>query len=170
MPVERTEPPATASEPELLEDLLDYHRATLERKCEGLSDEQLRERPVTPSSLSLLGLLRHMVEVERHWFRNIFNGEDSPSVYFTEERLNDDFDDLEGAPVSVVMADWRAQCERAREIVRGASVDDISKGVHPRRGERFSLRWIMTHMIAEYARHNGHADLIRERLDGTTGE
>jgi uncharacterized damage-inducible protein DinB len=170
MTIERNEPSTMAPEREMLDGWLDYHRATLGWKCEGLSDDQLRERAVPPSSLSLLGLVRHITEVERHWFRNIFDGEDAPALYYTDERPDDDFDDLESAPVSQVLASWRKECVRARELTAGRSLDEVSKRASTRTGESFSLRWILTHMVEEYARHNGHADLIRERIDGSTGD
>ncbi|CAN5713451.1 DinB family protein [soil metagenome] len=150
----------------MLEGWLDYHRATLEMKCEGLSPEQLRLRAVSPSSLTLLGLVRHMAEVERSWFRNIFQGEDAPPLYYTDEDPDGDFNDLESAEPSEVLSTWRAECDHAREVSRAASLDDIGKQQSGRTGES----WIVTHMIEEYARHNGHADLLREAIDGTTGD
>jgi uncharacterized damage-inducible protein DinB len=164
--------PATEGlgEREMLDGWLDYHRATLEWKCQGLSEEDLKRRSVPPSNLTLLGLIRHMAEVERSWFRHLFNAEDAPPRFFTEERLNDDFDDLDSVPVEEAFAVWRDECERAREIARNAdSLDQIGKKKN-KRGEEFSLRWIVTHMIEEYARHNGHADLLREAIDGSTGD
>jgi uncharacterized damage-inducible protein DinB len=154
----------------MLDGWLDYHRATLEMKCEGLTPDQLRDRSVSPSSLSLLGLVRHLAEVERYWFRNIFQGEQATPYFYTDEKPNDDFDDLESVEPDRAFATWRAECERAREIARRASLDDISTQKNERTGEAFSLRWIVTHMIEEYARHNGHADLIREAIDGSTGD
>ena len=146
---------------------LDYHRDTLAWKCAGLSDDQLRERAVPPSSLSLLGLVRHMADVERGWFRRVLAGEDSPYRYGTDAKPDAEFDDVGTADVAAAFADWQADCERARELVAAASSLDVTG---ERRGERFSLRWILVHMIEEYARHNGHADLLRERIDGSTGE
>jgi uncharacterized damage-inducible protein DinB len=168
--MERNEPRTTVPEREMLEGWLDYHRATLEMKCEGLSPEQLRDPSVSPSSLTLLGLVRHMAEVERHWFRNIFGGEDAPPLFFTEEDPDGDFNDLESATPEQAMATWHGECDRAREIWAAASLDDVGKVRGSRTGEEFSMRWIMTHMVEEYARHNGHADLIREAIDGVTGD
>ena len=169
-PPDRIEPaPEGLGEREMLITWLDYHRATLLWKCEGLSDEELKRRSVPPSALSLLGLVRHMCEVERSWFRKRFAGEDVGYEYFTEEKLNDDFDDLDGAPVEEVFARFTDECERARRIVAATgSLDDTS--VAARNGRKFSMRWILTHMIEEYARHNGHADLLREAIDGSTGD
>lgn len=170
MAIDRSEPSTTAPERAMLDGWLDYHRATLEMKCEGLTADKLRDRSVPPSSLSLLGLVRHLAEVERYWFRNIFRGEPAAPHFYTDEKPNDDFDDLESVEPEQAFATWRAECERAREICTEASLDDISNEKNQRTGESFSLRWIVTHMIEEYARHNGHADLIREAIDGSTGD
>ena len=170
MAIERTDPPTTAPEKETLEAFLDYHRATLLMKCDGLSAEQLRTHSVPPSNLTLLGMLRHLVEVEIDWFRNVFKGEEIEPIYFGEGRWNDDFDDLLGAEPAQVLERYHAACEGSRQVVRVASLDDVSKKASQRTGRHFSLRWIMLHMIEEYARHNGHADLLREAIDGSTGE
>jgi uncharacterized damage-inducible protein DinB len=146
---------------------LDYHRETLAWKCEGLTDDQLRERAVAPSSMSLLGLVRHMAEVERNWFLRVLGGEDAPYRYWTDANPDGEFDDVETADVAGAFASWRDDCERASELVAAAPSLDVTG---QRRGERFSLRWILVHMIEEYARHNGHADLLRERIDGSVGE
>ena len=171
MATQRSEPALTAGERDMLTGWLDYHRATLTLKCEGLADEQLRERAVPPSGLCLLGLVRHLTECERSWFRNVLLGEDLPRLYCTPEDPDGDFNDVETADVPAMFADFERESESARQAV--ASVTDLgtlSKGKDSRTGGQFSLRWILTHMIEEYARHNGHADLLRERLDGTTGD
>ena len=145
---------------------LDYHRTTLAWKCEGLTDEQLRQRTVPPSTLSLLGLVRHMAEVERSWFLRVLNGEDAPPRYYTDANPDGEFD-VQDADVAEAFAGWREDCERARERVAAApSLDATGE----RRGELFSLRWILVHMIEEYARHKGHADLLREKIDGSVGD
>lgn len=162
----RTEPPLVAVEREMLGAWLDYHRATLAMKCAGLTDDQLKERSAPPSSLSLLGLVRHMADVERSWFRRTLAGEDAAPIYYSAERPDDDFDALDTAPTADVFATWRAECDRSRALAAAASLDATGD----KRGETFSLRWIMVHMIEEYARHNGHADLLRESIDGTTGD
>ncbi len=167
--VERRDPPYQASERPMLENWLEYHRATLANKCAGLSDEQLAERSVPPSSLSLLGLVRHMAEVERGWFRNVLADEGVPPLYYSDADPDGDFDNVAGADVGEAFATWQAECAHAREVARGmASLDDV--GLRQRHGEDVSLRWVLVHMIEEYARHNGHADLIRERIDGVVGE
>ena len=167
MTVERIDPPLVAQEREMLDAWLDYHRATLAVKCEGLTDDQLRARAVPPSSLSLLGLVRHMGEVERSWFRRVLSGEQAPPRYYSDENPDGDFDDVADAGVAEAFGYWRDECAYARERVAAApSLDVTGTG---RQGEGYSLRWIMVHMIEEYARHNGHADLLRERIDGTVG-
>jgi len=167
MTVERIDPPLVAQEREMLDAWLDYHRATLAVKCEGLTDDQLRARAVPPSSLSLLGLVRHMGEVERSWFRRVLSGEQAPPRYYSDENPDGDFDDVADAGVAEAFGYWRDECAHARERVAAApSLDVTGTG---RQGEGYSLRWIMVHMIEEYARHNGHADLLRERIDGTVG-
>jgi uncharacterized damage-inducible protein DinB len=168
MTVERIDPPLVAQERGMLDAWLDYHRATLAVKCEGLTDDQLRARAVPPSSLSLLGLVRHMGEVERSWFRRVLGGEQAPPRYYSDENPDGDFDDVAGAGVAEAFGYWRDECAHARERVAAApSLDVTGTG---RSGDRYSLRWIMVHMIEEYARHNGHADLLRERIDGAVGD
>jgi uncharacterized damage-inducible protein DinB len=164
--VTRTDPPLIAGEREMLDSYLDYHRSTLLLKCQGLTDEQLKLRSAAPSNLSLLGLLRHITEVEAGWFSR-FIGEEPKPRYFTEERLNDDFDDLDSTDVETVVSTYLAECERSRQRVAGRGLDDTFRG---RRGHEISLRWLYLHMIEEYARHNGHADLLRESIDGEVGE
>jgi len=163
----RAAPVHVADERPMLEAWLEYHRATLAIKCERLSAEQLRLRAVPPSTLSLLGLVRHMAEVERGWFRRTLAGEDAARIY-SEGVESDDSDlDVDGADVVEAFAHWQEECERARAIVaRTPSLDVTGRQRH---GNIVSLRWIMVHMIEEYARHNGHADLIRQRIDGAVG-
>jgi uncharacterized damage-inducible protein DinB len=145
---------------------LDYHRATLAWKCEGLTDEQLREQSAPPSQLSLLGLVRHMGEVERWWFRVVFDRQEDVERYPDQK----EWQDLGAADIAADFAIWREECDKARAIEAAAASLDVN-GVEHHRGQDWevSLRWIMTHMIEEYARHNGHADLLRERIDGQTG-
>ena len=153
----------------MLDGWLEYHRATLEQKCSGLSAEQLVERSAPPSTMSLLGLVRHMAEVERNWYRRCFAGEeDAGPIYYSDDDPDGDFDNVDASGVAEGFATWHEECEHARELVADASLDARSVGT--RDGESVSLRWIITHMIEEYARHNGHADLLRERIDGATGE
>ncbi len=167
---ERTDPPMIADERPMLETWLDWQRATLATKCAGLTDAQLRERAVPPSSLSLLGLLRHMTEVERGWFCRALAGEETQPLYYSDDRPDDDFDDIEHQDPAEAYEIWNEACRSAREKV--AAVDSLDAPAKRRQsnGEGISLRWIMVHMIEEYARHNGHADFLRERLDGATGD
>ncbi len=170
MTVERSKPPPAAGEGEMLAAWLDYHRATLELKCDGLSDAQLRRRAVPPSNLSLLGLVRHMAEVERAWFRREAVYEDAPPRYCSKGNGDGDFNDVDTADVIEAFDAWRDECQRAREIVAvAATLDMETRGKRGNSTGPLTLRWIMVHMIEEYARHNGHADLLRERIDGSTG-
>ena len=167
--IERSEPAFILPEREMLEGWLEYHRATLLMKCEGLPPDDLRRRSVPPSSMSLLGLVRHMGEVERAWFRRALAGEDAPGHYYDDTTNPDgDFDDVDTADIEESFAYFHAECERAREIAAGLALDDT--GLHRRSGKQVSLRWVFVHMIEEYARHNGHADLLRETIDGATGD
>jgi uncharacterized damage-inducible protein DinB len=150
----------------MLESWLDFHRDTLLWKCVGLSEAQLRERSCPPSNLSLLGLIRHMTEVEEGWFGHVA-GEEPVGRYERPDRPEADFEEVDDADAADNVAAFRAQCVRSRERVAGRSLDDTF--VSPR-GHTISLRWVYLHMIEEYARHNGHADLIRERIDGVTGD
>ncbi|MGW1766005.1 DinB family protein [Streptomyces sp. NPDC002073] len=166
---DRTEPSTTATERDMLEGWLDYHRATLALKCEGLDDEQLRRAAIPPSELSLLGLVRHLTEVERWWFAEVTEGLELPDLYSTEQDRDGDFHVTDRHTFAEAEAAWQEEIARAREITARRSLDDLS--VHRSRlGEQFNLRWVYTHMIEEYARHNGHADLLREQIDGVTGE
>jgi uncharacterized damage-inducible protein DinB len=164
----RHEPPTVAEERPMLEAWLDYHRATLQLKCAGLSGEQLARRAVEPSNLSLLGLVRHMAEVERSWFRRRFAGQDLEMIYCSPEREDGDFDDVDAAEAEQDFTTYGREVDAAREVAERHSLDDTF--FHHRDKVEMDLRWIYVHMIEEYARHNGHADLLRERIDGATGE
>jgi hypothetical protein len=164
-PDTRREPPETGDERAMLDGFLDFHRETLRWKCAELTDEQLRSYSVRSSALTLLGLVRHITEVERWWFLPFVGAEPEP-IYFTDEKPNDDFDALDTVPPADVFDRWAAEVERIRAAVAPIGLDTE----FVRRGRPFSLRWVYLHMIEEYARHNGHADLIREGIDGVTGE
>jgi len=167
--IERIKTRPLAGEREMLEAWLNYHRQTLLTKCTGLPAELLRQKSVPPSSLSLLGLVRHMAEVERSWFRRNFGGDTELEwVYCTDESPDGDFDDVDTADPEADFATLQAEIAAADKAAEGHSLDETF--VHPRRATEMNLRWIYVHMIEEYARHNGHADLLRERIDGTTGE
>ncbi|MGH3319365.1 MAG: DinB family protein [Streptosporangiaceae bacterium] len=167
--VERTRPSRPLGEREALEGWLDYQRDTLLWKCADLTADQLKQRPLPPSGLSLLGLVRHMTEVERWWFRIHAADRDMAFPYSTDDDEEADFDDLDGADAQADLEAFRREVQEARAASRDKQLDDVvrSHGHHPERVR--DIRWIYLHMIEEYARHNGHADLIRERVDGVTG-
>jgi uncharacterized damage-inducible protein DinB len=165
-PVTRPDGPLTAGERPMVEDFLAWQRSTLLHKCAGLTGEQLAQRSVAHSGLSLLGLIRHLSKVERIWFRERFAGQPVERLYSTETWKDADFEDLSPERAEEDYDRFRQECRLADEAVAGASLDDTFT-VH---GEPASLRMIYLHMIEEYARHNGHADLIREGIDGVTGE
>jgi len=167
--IDRTDPPNAADERTALQGWLDYHRATLRWKCSGLTGEQLVIRPVQSSTLSLLGLVRHMAEVERAWFLERFAGRtDLAELFCTDEYPDGDFDLADPALAGSDLDSYVAECAAADDAARGHSLDETF--VRPRNGQTHDLRWIYLHMIEEYARHNGHADLIRELVDGVTGD
>ena len=146
-----------------LESWLEYHRATLLIKCAGLTPEQLASRSCPPSPLSLLGLVRHMAEVES-WF-HVFDGQSEGRRYSSTDNPDADFEDVDPRRADQDLAIYRASVERSRVAVTGRGLDDLI----PQPSQPTSLRWVYQHMIEEYARHNGHADLLRERIDGVTG-
>lgn len=159
--------PTVGGEREILTAFLDWHRGTFELKCRGVAGERLSQKSVPPSGLSLHGLVRHLAGVERWWVRQHFAGEDLPMLYYSDDDPNQDFDRLDG-DVSAAFAVWRAERDRARTIVAEApSLDATCRS--PVTGKEISLRYILVNLIAEYARHNGHADLLRERIDGAVG-
>jgi uncharacterized damage-inducible protein DinB len=158
----------SADERTSLQFFLDRHRATLLWKCQGLTGEQLTTRSIESSVLSLLGLVRHMAEVERSWFRQRFAGQaDLTDLYSSEEFPDGDFDLADGAGAEADFATFAAECAAADQAVRDRSLDDTFHDPHP--DEQIKLRWVYLHMIEEYARHNGHADILREQIDGVTG-
>jgi uncharacterized damage-inducible protein DinB len=158
------------SEKETLQDYLRVHRQTLELKCSGLDAEQLARRSVPPSTMSLLGLVRHLAHVERVWFRIRCAGHNVPLLYQTEEDPDGDFNGAAADPEVVTEAweRWREEVVFAERFVD--ECDDLTTTfTHPRTGEPFTMRDLLLHMIEEYARHNGHADLLRECIDGRVG-
>ena len=164
----RADPPEVAGERAAVHGWLDFHRSTLLLKCHGLTSEQLAQRAVPPSSLSLLGLVRHMTDVERAWFRIRVAGESGLDFrYSTDEFPDGDFDFAEPSGAEADLAAYREECDLARAAVADRALDDTF--FHQRHGVTMDVRWVYLHMIEEYARHNGHADLLRERIDGVTG-
>jgi uncharacterized damage-inducible protein DinB len=162
----RSEPTMQLGERPMLEDWLEFHRTTLLLKVEGLDDVQRKARPIESSAISLHGLVRHLVEVERWWFQAVLQARDVPEVYCTDDEPDGDWFPLDDAVWEDDLARWQAECEVSRELAAAKDLDD--SGVHPTLGP-CSLRWIYVHMIEEYARHNGHADLVREQVDGEVG-
>jgi uncharacterized damage-inducible protein DinB len=160
--------PFTGGEKESLQVALNRHRDAILWKLEGLSDEDLR-RPLVPSGTSLLGLVKHLAYVERSWFQGVWDGQEV-SLPWTKEDPDADWRIEPDETTEDVLALYNGECDRSRAIVAAASsLDDIAE--HPRRqGWRMSRRWILIHMIEETARHVGHADILREQLDGATGE
>ncbi|MEU4567849.1 DinB family protein [Micromonospora sp. NPDC023956] len=165
--IDRIGPPLTGGERETLRAFLDYQRATLTMKCEGLTDEDLRRRSMPPSTLTLLGLVRHMAEVERTWFRRVIAAEDVPLVWSDRGDYQVAYD-ASTATRAEAFAAWQAEVVHARRIERDAASLDVT-GHQARWGQDVSLRLVMVHVTLEYARHNGHADLIREGIDGVVG-
>jgi uncharacterized damage-inducible protein DinB len=161
-------PPLNSGERTTLESWLDFHRVTLARKCEGLDDEQAAQASVPPSGFTLTGLVQHLAEVERNWFRRVLAGEQAPPIY--DPRADPDgpdggFDLAQDATLAGALKTWQEEIDRAREQCAARTLADTGRFM----GQDVSLRWIYVHMIEEYARHNGHADLLRERIDGATG-
>ena len=158
-----------APEQEMLRDWLDWHRATLLRKCARLDATRLARRSVPPSNLSLLGLVRHLTDVERHWFRRALDGQDAGGVYRRDDDRDAAFNEAVADPdlVQAAWAAWREEVRFAERFVDAAPDLEVTgtyeDGV-------ISLREVLVHMIEEYARHMGHADLLRERVDGRVGQ
>lgn len=175
----RTEPPREGTEAATLIGFLDYQRATLERKCHGLSDEQLQVT-LPPSPITLGGLLKHLACVEDSWFTEVVAGQPLPEPWASVDFEADPEWDWHSAAADsgeALRALWAERVDRSRGIVEAELGDDAGTALsltHPvlywGDQDRVSLRWVLTHMIEEYARHNGHADLIRESVDGQTGD
>ncbi|MFC7376631.1 MULTISPECIES: DinB family protein [unclassified Brachybacterium] len=160
--------PMTATERETLDHWVDFHRQTLLLKIDGLDAEQLCRRSAPPSALSPIGIVRHLTEVEAHWLREVTLGEAVPDYYSTPQNPDGDFEDVDPATAEADVQRYRQEIEAARAAQ--ASWSDLDGPVRGlRKGEPVNLRWILTHLIEEYARHLGHLDLLRERIDGRTG-
>jgi uncharacterized damage-inducible protein DinB len=162
----RTDEPFTGDERAMLEGLLDWQRCTLLHKCAGLSGERLALRSTPPSNLCLLGLIRHLTDVERHWFRRRFGGHDIELLYVRDDHPDSCFDDINAARAEEEYDRLVIEWDQCRRTLAELSLDHIY--LHDQFGP-MSLRWGVLHMIEEYARHNGQADLLRERIDGVTG-
>jgi uncharacterized damage-inducible protein DinB len=165
----RTDPAPTADEKSTLVAFLKFQRDTLELKCSGLDAEQLARRSVEPSGLSLLGIVRHMAGVELTWFRQVMSKQYVSRPFRSTSDPDAEFTGAKGDPRAVeeAWAAWRSEVAYAERFVESSALDRV--GNDEGRGE-ISLRWVLVHMIEEYARHLGHADLLRERIDGRTGQ
>ncbi len=165
----RQEPPLEGDERVTLLGFLDYQRATFAWKCSNLTDEQLRVS-LPPSPMTLGGMMKHLALVEDGWFTEVVGEQPTPEQWAGVDREADrDWEWHTAADDSgeELRAVWEASVERSRQVM---DAENDLASVHPARRERMSVRWVLTHMIEEYARHNGHADLIRESIDGQTGE
>ena len=171
-PIKRVAAPLVAQEREALLMWLDYHRQTLLWKLEGLDDEQLR-RPMVPSGLTLLGLVKHLTEVEYGWFARKFGREGGPKLFDYTNDPDADFHVHEDESTEEIVSAYVKACERSNQIFAdAASLDETFKEqrLGPDDIRDIDLRWVMIHMIEETARHNGHADIIRELIDGSIGD
>ena len=163
----RAPEPQRGPEREQLEGWLDFHRSTLLSKCAGLDVEQLTRRAIAPSTLTLLGLLQHMALVELWWFDVILLDSKDPLPYVSDDDRDAEFNRFDWMSPEEVAATFLENCQRARDNAAPLALETRPRRV--REGEDVDLRWIYLHMIEEYARHNGHADLLREAIDGSTG-
>jgi len=161
--------PRLGGERATLTEFLRCQRLTLELKCAGLDAGQMARRSVEPSTMSLLGLIRHMAEVERAWFRTRFAEADRTKRYQTPDDPDGDFNGAVADPAAVeaAWAAWREEIAFADAFIADHDFDFVGKDSE---GEPVSLRELIVHMIEEYARHNGHADFLRERIDGRVGQ
>jgi uncharacterized damage-inducible protein DinB len=168
----RADAPTRAGERATLVAFLRWQRDTLELKCSGLDAAGLARRSVDPSTLSLLGLVRHLAEVERGWFRRVMAGQDAPRLFTSDTEPDGDFDGAVPDPEVVAQAweVWRAEVAFADRFVAEAPDLDVTGKVPDAWRGAMSLRWVLVHMVEEYARHNGHADLLRQRIDGVVGQ
>lgn len=158
--------PRAGDELTMLTAYLEHHRESIELKCAGLTAAEMSAQSCPPSLMSLHGLVRHLAGVERWSFAINFAGLDLPMLYYTDDDPNQDFESLDGDPAEALQV-WRDECDRSRRIVDAAENLDQEGAVE--RNGRYTLRWLMLRMIGEYAQHAGHADLLRERVDGATG-
>ena len=155
-----------ATERELLTTFIEFQRNALVRKCAGLSDAQLRARAIPSSGVSLIGLVRHLATVERWYFQSVIAGESPGSIYDYDS--DEAFRDVDAATGDATFAIWRAETEQSRRVTDAFDLEAVS--AIPTEGLVVTLRWVLVHMIDEYARHLGHADMVREAIDGVTGE
>jgi uncharacterized damage-inducible protein DinB len=162
----------TGDEAALLHAFLDWYRVVLIRKAEGISDAGTRIQ-LPPSEITLLGLIRHMAEVERGWFRRRFTAQDAPMLYCNDADPDADFHPSSTDTMVEALAALRAEIAYAQEATNGVAMDALAAAIPPTQripGWQPSLRWILLHLIEEYARHCGHADLLRQAADGSIGD
>jgi hypothetical protein len=162
--VARIEPPRQGDDRTMLETWLDYYRASMLHKCAGLTHAQLAERSCPPSPMSLIGLVRHMTEMERMYAHKLAD-RDIQLLYCTDASPDGDFEDVSADAVAADLAIFQEHCDQSRAILAKLSLDDVFGSDRP-----YSVRWVHHYLVKEYARHLGHADLLRERTDGATGE
>ncbi|MEP7201222.1 MAG: DinB family protein [Ilumatobacteraceae bacterium] len=162
----------TGDEVTLLHSFLEYQRTILIRKAEGVTDAQSRLR-IEPSEMTLLGLIRHMAEVERSWFRRRFADVEAPPIYYSDSDPDGDFHPGDDDTLEEAIVTLRSEIEFAQSSTAGVPLDTLAKANPPTQripGWQPNLRWILIHLIEEYARHCGHADLLRQRVDGAVGD
>jgi hypothetical protein len=159
------DPSPAAPERVILDEFLNYYRAVFRRKAEGIDDEAARAAVCPPSDLTIMGLVRHMADVERNWFRRGIGGEQAAPIYYSDDDPDGDLHVGAGDTLDEALVTWQHEVEIARSILVDAELDDLE-----RHRQQYSVRWILVHMIEEYARHCGHLDLLREAIDGTTGD
>lgn len=163
----RPDPPMLGSEREQLDGFLDFLRGTVVLKAAGLTDEQARRRLVPSELTTVAGLVAHLTYVEHYWFGIVLDGRPDPWADLFEEDPDAEFRLGMRTPIEQVVADYEAQCRRSREVAAGLGLDATGTTA---KGEPVNLRWVIIHMIEETGRHAGHLDLLRELLDGSTGE
>jgi hypothetical protein len=149
----------------ILVEFLNFYRAVFRRKAEGIDDDAARTAMCPPSDLTIMGLVRHLAEVERSWFRRCIAGEDAAPIYYSDDDPDGDLHVGPADTLDEALDTWQREVELAEAILAGAALDDLA-----RHREQYSVRWILVHMIEEYARHCGHLDLIRQAIDGSTGD
>jgi uncharacterized damage-inducible protein DinB len=170
MTIERVETQPHADERTTLTEMLDYYRATILLKAEGLDEHQARAR-LGPSDMTMLGIVRHLVEVERSWFRRRLRGEAIAFAYISDDDIDGDFHPRPDDTLADAAAAYVLECDWSRTIADATSLDDLTvEKISWKNDEPVSLRWILVHMIEETARHAGHADLLRESIDGVKGD
>lgn len=163
-PIPRHRPAQDAAERDTLTGVLDFLRATVVNKVAGLTDTDAFKKAAPPSTLTAAGVVKHLTGVERFWFSIDFAGADVPWPW-PDEDPHGGFEIAPGATLARIVADYVAECERSRQVVAGHGLDDRAMG----EGMTFNLRHALVHMVEETARHCGHLDLLRERIDGTVG-